>query len=664
LQQAWGSGWISDPILEDQEPGVISEVDLLRKLKFTTLLGGIPGSIDDLVEGKIIPTINFTNSSCLFISLARGMGFHRAEDQAECLRLHIAQQVMRECGADCNPGDFPNYCNWRAAVEDMGYVDIDEHYENHAHDARLSGIGKSSEGAGLHELAAFSKICWGSKGFFSVKWCYRDTTLPSRPLRVAGSFGCGIQDAPVIHVLYCHGHVDLLVVNNGEHVSRFTQLPDEERSLQDLLSTPASVVLPPVPTPAPVLPAIPTHAYPPTPPVPIPAPPPPITTPVPSPLLTPVLTELPGYSSTTPVELTPPSQLIGRHVMRDFIVGANSTYEYFFGSILEVQSSQFDNLYKIQYSDNMIQNLPWSELREWLLPASFNPSNTKNILRTWRITFQIYASIHTRLSAPNCVITPTVFEDDYAFIKQVFRFSPPAGRSQADVCSSTSLKNKVGLLAQTLSAARTVGLDSKYRVMCAAVFSMLEYLTALRCHTDDPSAPMPPVRTLAQFPAFGSEAFLNLPGVKNPSLLLAPSIRGGALPAPVIPDPGDDDIDDSTPYVPHPQGHDLPLEAPNPSLLSPDGVLPNHWNAVDAFDLNGSLLSVFHYHLYVPGECVKAWALCLQKAAQTLIDTLESPAEGLLPRLRRALFWYAVLPQLLLRDVRGKKEAQKIQRDI
>jgi len=87
--------------------------------------------------------------------------------------------------------------------------------------------------------------------------------------------------------------------------------------------------------------------------------------------------------------------------------------------------------------------------------------------------------------------------------------------------------------------------------------------------------------------------------------------------------------------------------------------LPNHWNAVDAFDLNDSLLSVFHHHLYVPGECIKAWALCLQKAAQTLADTLESPAEGLLPRLRRALFWYAALPQLLLRDVRGKKKLRK-----
>jgi hypothetical protein len=170
---------------------------------------------------------------------------------------------------------------------------------------------------------------------------------------------------------------------------------------------------------------------------------------------------------------------------------------------------------------------------------------------------------------------------------------------------------------------------------------------------------MPPVPTLAQFPAFGSEDFFNLPGVENPSLLLAPSIRGDALPAPVIPGPEDVDVEDSTPYVPHPQGHDLPLEAPNPSLLSPDGSLPNHWNAVDAFDLNDSLLSVFHHHLYVPGECIKAWALCLQKAAQTLADTLESPAEGLLPRLRRALFWYAALPQLLLRDVRGKKKLRK-----
>jgi len=77
------------------------------------------------------------------------MGFHRAEDQAECLRLHIVQQVTRECGNEGNPEDFPNYRNWRAALEDMGYLDTDDYYENHAHDACLSGIGSSSEGAGL-----------------------------------------------------------------------------------------------------------------------------------------------------------------------------------------------------------------------------------------------------------------------------------------------------------------------------------------------------------------------------------------------------------------------------------------------------------------------------------------------------------------------------------
>ena len=62
----------------------------------------------------------------------------------------------------------------------------------------------------------------------------------------------------------------------------------------------------------------------------------------------------------------------------------------------------------------------------------------------------------------------------------------------------------------------------------------------------------------------------------------------------------------------------MPLDAPNPSLLASDGSLPNHWKAVDAFHLNDSFLSVFHHHLYVPGDCVKPWALCLQKAAKTL----------------------------------------------
>jgi len=51
--------------------------------------------------------------------------------------------------------------------------------------------------------------------------------------------------------------------------------------------------------------------------------------------------------------------------------------------------------------------------------------------------------------------------------------------------------------------------------------------------------------------------------------------------------------------------------------------------------------------------------LLTEGCTQTLADTLESPAEGLLPRLRRALYWYAVLPQLLLRDVRGKKKLRK-----
>jgi len=212
----------TDPILQMQAPGILSEADLQGKIKHTSILGGILGGVHDLIEGEVIRTINPTNNSCLYITLARGMGFHRAEDQAECLRQRIVRQVISESGEDCNPEEFPNYRNWRVALEDIGYLDTDEFYDNRVQDALLSGTGVSSEDANIPELAAFSKICWGSKGYFSVKWCNRDTTLPSQPLRVGGSFDCGFQDAPVIYVLYCYRHVDLLVVNSEDHKRRFT----------------------------------------------------------------------------------------------------------------------------------------------------------------------------------------------------------------------------------------------------------------------------------------------------------------------------------------------------------------------------------------------------------------------------------------------------------
>ena len=346
--------------------------------------------------------------------------------------------------------------------------------------------------------------------------------------------------------------------------------------------------------------------------------------------------------------------------MRDFIV-ANSTYQFFFGRILEVSNSQLGNLYKIQYSDNMIQNINWSELHEWLLPASFDPNRIKEIESSWKKTFQAYSLIHSKLSESNGAnwCTPAVFVDDYDFIKHIFRFSL-AGRSEAQVCSHACLQAKCKLLSKSLSAARTKGLDSKYRVACSAVLSMAEYLTSLRLHMNEASAPIPSMPTLDQYPAFGSEAFFSLPAIENPLLLLEPpSTIGLDPPAPGLADPEDDDFVDSTPYLPHTEGHDMPLDAPNPSLLASDGSLPNHWKAVDAFHLNDSLLSVFHHHLYVPGDCVKPWALCLQKAAKTLDDTLNSPPEGLSLRLRRAVFWYAALPQILLRDVRGKTRLRK-----
>ena len=212
----------TDPILQMQAPGILGEADLQEKLKHPSILGGTLGGVHDLIEGEVILTINPTNNSCLYITLARGMGFHRAEDQAECLRQRIVRQVISESGEDCNPEEFPNFRNWRVALEDIGYLDTDEFYDNRVQDALLSGTGVSSEGANITELAAFSKICWGSKGYFSVKWCNRDTTLPSQPLRVGGSFDCGFQDAPVIYVLYCYRHVDLLVVNSEDHKRRFT----------------------------------------------------------------------------------------------------------------------------------------------------------------------------------------------------------------------------------------------------------------------------------------------------------------------------------------------------------------------------------------------------------------------------------------------------------
>ena len=100
----------------------------------------------------------------------------------------------------------------------------------------------------------------------------------------------------------------------------------------------------------------------------------------------------------------------------------------------------------------------------------------------------------------------------------------------------------------------------------------------------------------------------------------------------------------------HPFGLDTPNEPTNPSARLPSGILIDSWKAPDALHLNTALVSPFKHLRLVPKEAMRAWSQAYELAANRLVAASKSAPTGRRIRVRRATFWYAALPALLLRS--------------
>jgi hypothetical protein len=104
----------------------------------------------------------------------------------------------------------------------------------------------------------------------------------------------------------------------------------------------------------------------------------------------------------------------------------------------------------------------------------------------------------------------------------------------------------------------------------------------------------------------------------------------------------------------HPLGLDTPLEPIDLSARLPSGLLINSWKAVDALHLDTALVSPFKHERLVPKEAMLAWSQAYALAAMRLASAINSSAKGRLAKVRRATWWYAALPALLLRSTTTK----------
>ena len=169
---------------------------------------------------------------------------------------------------------------------------------------------------------------------------------------------------------------------------------------------------------------------------------------------------------------------------------------------------------------------------------------------------------------------------------------------------------------------------------------------------------------LKNFPAYGSPEFSQRVDPENEETLTQPPLHGswqrnpsngasnnmGNIGATGTGDDSDSDEQAQENLPDHPFGLDSPFEPTNPSARLPNGLLINSWRAVDALHLDMALVSPFKHQRLVPKEAMLAWSQAYSLAANRLASAINSSARGRLNKVRRATWWYAALPALLLRS--------------
>ena len=88
----------------------------------------------------------------------------------------------------------------------------------------------------------------------------------------------------------------------------------------------------------------------------------------------------------------------------------------------------------------------------------------------------------------------------------------------------------------------------------------------------------------------------------------------------------------------------------NPSLLGPDGSIPNTFESVNAFHMNDFTLSNLKHVLWVPRNCVILWCQVYGEITMKLLDAIRSSGPDRHRRIGTAARWYLGMPQIFLND--------------
>ena len=90
--------------------------------------------------------------------------------------------------------------------------------------------------------------------------------------------------------------------------------------------------------------------------------------------------------------------------------------------------------------------------------------------------------------------------------------------------------------------------------------------------------------------------------------------------------------------------------AANPSLLGPDGSIPNTFESVNAFHMDDFTLSNLKHVLWVPRNCVILWCQVYGEITMKLLDAIQSSGPDRYRRIGTAARWYLGMPQIFLND--------------
>ena len=103
-----------------------------------------------------------------------------------------------------------------------------------------------------------------------------------------------------------------------------------------------------------------------------------------------------------------------------------------------------------------------------------------------------------------------------------------------------------------------------------------------------------------------------------------------------------------------------PLKADG-SLTDQTGLIPNTFQAVNAFDIDDFALSNLRHVLWVPKSCLLLWGQVFSEITWKLIEAIGSDGSARHRRIGTAARWYLGMPQIFLRDpARGQERNAKI----